>query len=84
MTKASWGGNSVFEDPGGRKLGGEIKIFTYRQGGTNTSRHYANKIFHPISLAFFIQAQLREWSIGYVQSSSIKVGKELFQDDHKR
>ena len=40
MTEASREGNLVFEDPGGRKLRGGIKIFTYRQGGTNPTRHY--------------------------------------------
>ena len=41
MIESIEGGNLVFEDPGVRKLRGGIQIFTYRQGGTNRSRHYA-------------------------------------------
>ena len=41
-TKVSWGGNLVFEDPGGRKLRGGNKNFHLQAGGgTNPSRHYA-------------------------------------------
>ena len=36
MKKVSWGGNLIFEEPGGEIEGG-IQILTHRQGGTNPS-----------------------------------------------
>ena len=33
-------GNLVFEDSRGDKIEWGIQIFSYRQGGTNPSRHY--------------------------------------------
>ena len=41
MTKAAWGGDLVFEDPGGRKLRGN-QNFHLEAEGTNLSRHYGN------------------------------------------
>ena len=40
MVKASQGGTEFLKTQG-EKIEGGIQILTYRQGGTNPSRHYA-------------------------------------------